>query len=106
MEWIQHLDKANPPTIPPKMIFMIQSSDLKWEIAKRQRKCIIAKMKIICKKDICLTVTHKHSASYKKSMSLGRWSCDPHSRNGKQMAKKKYSVNRATFKRTLTFVFG
>jgi len=72
MEWIHHLKKATPPNTPPKMISLIQSSELKWETARRVRKCIIAKMKIISKDDICLTVTpQKRPNTYQKSISLG-----------------------------------
>ena len=71
MEWIRHLSKATPPITPPAMISMIMSSELNWETASRSRTCIIAKMKIISKNDICLTVTQKRSGTYKKSISLG-----------------------------------
>ena len=71
MEWIHQLSKATPPITAPRIISMIQSSELKWDIAKGARKCIIAKMKIISKNDICLTATQKHSNNFPKSISLG-----------------------------------
>ena len=63
-EWIQRSESIDPPTTDKKMLPIIQSLELKWEIAGAKRTCMIAKMKIISKNDICLSVAQNHSAAY------------------------------------------